>query len=405
MNESLLSKLKRIKLGDIGHFFLFILAIIPAVIVKRRRPHLWLLCEYRMEAQDNAYALFSYLRDKQPEIDAVYAIASDSPDQSKVASIGSTVPYGSFTHWIYYLAAEVNISSQKGGKPNAAVCYLFEVVLGWLKNKRVFLQHGVTKDDLPFLHYDKAKLSMFCCAALPEYEFIRDTFGYPDGVVQYLGFCRFDKLHQTKPDSRLILILPTWRMWLERECKTPKDFQQSDYFLAWNALLNSKEFDLLLSKYGKHVVYCTHRNMSQFETSFSTKSNLISLCKWDELSIPPLLKQASVLITDYSSVYMDFAYMKKPVVYYQFDKTAYRKGHLPTGYFDYARDGFGPVSSCVSDLLADLEHILHNDCQMDSVYKARADSFFSLYDANNSERTYYAIKEMIELREKDVFKG
>ena len=195
MKESLLQKLKRIRPGDVGHFFLFLFALLPAAIYRRRRPHLWLLCEYANEAQDNAFALFRHLRAAHPEIDAVYAIARRSPEARTVAAIGPTVAFGSFRHWIYYLAAEVNISSQKGGKPNAAVCYLFEVVLGLLKNRRVFLQHGVTKDDLPFLHAENAKLSLFCCAAQPEYEFVRDTFGYPEGAVRLLGFCRFDSLH------------------------------------------------------------------------------------------------------------------------------------------------------------------------------------------------------------------
>lgn len=396
MNESLLSKLKRINLGDIGHLFLFLFALIPAMIYKRKRPHLWLLCEYRMEAQDNGYALFRYLRKNQPQIDAVYAIAKDSPARDEVAAIGPVVAYGSFLHWIYYLAAEVNISSQKGGKPNAPVCYLFEVVLGWLKNKRVFLQHGVIKDDLPFLHYDKAKVSIFSCSALPEYTFVRDTFGYPDGVVQYLGLCRFDDLYDITPDPELVLILPTWRMWIQRECKSAEEFQQSEYYRAWDSLLNSREFDNLLSKYGKHAVYCTHRNMSRFETSFSTDCEHISVHKWDELPIPSLLKQASVLITDFSSVYMDFAYMKKPLVYFQFDTDTFRQGHLPTGYFDYHDDGFGPIAASVPEVIACLEQILQNGCQMDDMYKARAESFFTIHDAKNSERTYLAIKEMIE---------
>lgn len=396
MNESLLSKLKRIRLSDLGHFFLFLLALLPAAIYKRHRPHIWLLCEYHMEAQDNAYALFRYLRNNQRQIDAVYAIADSSPMRDAVSAIGPTVSYGSLKHWIYYLAAEVNISSQKGGKPNAAVCYFFEVILGWLKNKRVFLQHGVTKDDLPFLHYDKAKLSMFCCAALPEYTFIRDTFGYPDGVVQYLGFCRFDDLHDNAPDPQLVLILPTWRMWLERQCKNTDDFQRSDYYREWDALLNSQEFDDLLSKHDKHAIYVTHRNMSRFETCFSTQSERISICRWDELSIPSLLKKASVLITDYSSVYMDFAYMEKPVVYYHFDADAYREGHLPTGYFDYRRDGFGPVADTIHNLFAYLNTIFQNDCKMDEVYLNRIDGFFTIRDQYNSRRTYLAIEEMIE---------
>lgn len=395
MNESFLSKLKRIRIADIGHLFLFLFALLPAMIYKLFRKHLWLLCEYSLEAQDNAFALFCYLRRNQPQVDAVYAISKRSPLRNKVTSVGPVVAYGSFSHWIYYLAAEVNISSQKGGKPNAAVCYLFEVVLGWLKNKRVFLQHGVAKDDMPFLHYDKAKLSLFCCAALPEYTFIRNTFGYPEGVVQHLGLCRFDSLHDTTPDPDLIILMPTWRMRIQRECKSDCEFRQSQYFTAWNSLLNNAELDRLLKKYGKRAVFCVHRNMSQFEAVFSTQSRQIMIRKWTDLSIPSILKQASVLITDYSSVFMDFAYMKKPTVYYQFDADTFRKEHLPTGYFDYTRDAFGPVVGSEQDVIAELERIILNNCCVEDKYLNRINSFFTINDSRNSERTYLAINTLL----------
>ena len=396
MRESFFAKLKRIRPGDIGHFFLFLLALLPAAIYKRKRKHLWLLCEYAMEAQDNAFALFRHLRDKHPEIDAVYAIARRSPAYETVAAVGPVVPFGSFRHWVYYLAAEVNISSQKGGKPNAAVCYLLEVVLGWLKNRRVFLQHGVTKDDLPFLHAENAKLSLFCCAAKPEYEFIRDTFGYPEGVVQYTGFCRFDALLDAAPDPSLLLILPTWRMWLERDCKTAEAFIGSEYYRGWQAFLNDPALDALLKETGKRAVFCVHRNVSRFETCFTSPSERVEVKKWDEVSVPDLLKRAAVLVTDFSSVYMDFAFMKKPVVYYQFDRETYRKGHLPTGYFDYERDGFGPITETAAAAIDALSGVIENGCRMAPQYEQRVDRFFTLRDGDSSERTTKAIWEMIK---------
>lgn len=398
MKEGLLQKLKRIRPGDIGHFFLFLLALLPAAIYRRRRKHLWLLCEYAMEAQDNAFALFRHLRTNHPEIDAVYAIHRRSPMYETAAATGPVVRFGTFSHWVYYLAAEVNISSQKGGKPNAAVCYLFEVVLGWLKNRRVFLQHGVTKDDLPFLHEENAKLSMFCCAAKPEYEFVRDTFGYPEGVVRYTGFCRFDALLNAEPDPSLVLILPTWRMWLERECRTAAAFSESEYFRGWQAFLNDPALDALLRAHGKRAVFCVHRNVSAFEGCFGSASERIAVKKWSEVSVPELLMRAAVLVTDFSSVYMDFAFMKKPVVYYQFDREAYRKGHLPTGYFDYERDGFGPIAETVPEAIAALSGVIEAGARMAPQYEERVDRFFTLRDNQSAERTTEAIKELIGSR-------
>ena len=114
--------------------------------------------------------------------------------------------------------------------------------------------------------------------------------------------------------------------------------------------------------------------------------------------MPELLKKAGTLVTDFSSVYMDFAFMKKPVVYYQFDRETYRKGHLPTGYFDYERDGFGPIAETVPDAIAALSGVFAQDCRMAANYEERVDRFFTLRDANSCERTVQAIEDMLRDR-------
>ena len=140
MEQKILEKLKMVKFGDLIHIFKFLFALLPAMFFRKKHKDLWLICDYEMEARDNPYWLFRYICKHHPEQEVVYAINYHSPDYRRVAKLGKTVPYGSLKHWIYYLAASKNISSQKGGKPNAAVCYVLEVS-GLLKNTRVFLQH------------------------------------------------------------------------------------------------------------------------------------------------------------------------------------------------------------------------------------------------------------------------
>ena len=394
MNERLLNKLKRVRIGDLGHLFLFLLALLPAALLRRKRPQLWLVCENRREARDNGYWFFRYLRERQPQVDAVYAIDPDAPEARRVTCLGPTVAYGSFRHWVLYLAAEVNISSQKYGKPNAAVCYLLEVQLGLLKNRRVFLQHGVIKDDLPFLHYDKARLWMFSCGAEPEYRFINACFGYPAGIVRYLGLCRFDSLHGQQPDEALVLILPTWRMYLQRS-ENREAFLNSDYYRCWSGLLTDGRLDALLERYGKRAVFVLHREMGAFEDAFVSRSPRIEVLRWQQADITALIRRAGTLLTDFSSVYMDFAYMKKPIVYYQFDTALFRSGHLPEGYFDYARDGFGPICADEDAVLTELEACFAGGCRMAERYRQRVERFYTLYDDRNCERTYEAICEKL----------
>lgn len=396
MNESLFQKLKMVKGKDLLHVFLFLFALLPANVLKRIRPHLWLITESGREARDNGYWFFYYLRRKQPQVDAVYAIDPTAAEAEKVSALGETVPFGSFRHWIYYLAAEANVSSQKYGNPNAAVCYVLENVLGLLQSNRVFLQHGVIKDDLPFLHADKCSFRMFSCAALPEYEFVRDTFGYEDGVVRHVGLCRFDALHHNAEEKDLIAIIPTWRMQLER-AGSVEDFKKSAYYQAWSALLKSKELERLLEQYQKRAVFCLHRNMEQFEDLLKSELPQVTVLPWQEADIASLIQNASMLITDYSSIFMDFAYQEKPILYYQFDREDFRENHLPQGYFNYDTDAFGPICKEEETLLQELNRCLQTDGTMAEPYLTRVHAFYTFHDADNSARTYEAIKEQLNL--------
>ena len=171
MQETFFQKLQRVKIGDIGHIFLFGLALPASLVYRLFRRDMWLICDNKNEARDNGYHFYRYVRENHPEQDAVYAISKKSKDFDRVKNLGKTVNYGSFRHWVLYLSAKKNISSQKGGKPNAAVCYFLEVKR-ILRNTRVFLQHGVIHNDNEFLHYKETMMKMFVVSTQREYEFV-----------------------------------------------------------------------------------------------------------------------------------------------------------------------------------------------------------------------------------------
>ena len=73
-------KLKTADIRDVGHIFLFLLAIVPAFFMRRKRKDMWLVSEYQMEARDNGYWFYRYMRRRHPERDVAYAIDFASPD-------------------------------------------------------------------------------------------------------------------------------------------------------------------------------------------------------------------------------------------------------------------------------------------------------------------------------------
>lgn len=99
------------------------------------------------------------------------------------------------------------------------------------------------------------------------------------------------------------------------------------------------------------------------------------------------------MVTDYSSVVFDFAYLRKPVVYLQPDREEFFSGHLyDQGYFSYDDDGFGPVIDTVDGLVAELIQLIAQDGQMPAEYRRRADAFFAFEGGGNCERLYHSIR-------------
>ena len=159
-----------IKGKDILHVLLCFLVLPFALIAKIFVRNFWLVCEERYEARDNGYHFYRWVRENRPRQKIAYAIDKSSPDYAKVKDLGKVISYGTATHWFWYIVADKNISSQKGGKPNAAACYLFEVVLKLRKKNRVFLQHGVTINKGEWLFYHNTYVWRFITAAKPEHE-------------------------------------------------------------------------------------------------------------------------------------------------------------------------------------------------------------------------------------------
>lgn len=104
--------------------------------------------------------------------------------------------------------------------------------------------------------------------------------------------------------------------------------------------------------------------------------------------------KSEILVTDYSSVHFDFAYMKKPCIYYQFDYDEFRKGHWQEGYFSYKKDAFGPVIDNERVLVECIDTFIQAKCQLEERYLKKAEIFFAYQDQDNCKRVYECISNI-----------
>ena len=372
-------------------FFVTVAAEVASLFVKRdpRYKDLWIVSERGIDARDNGYHFFKYLRNAHPEINSVYIISKDSPDRKKVEPLGELVEYGSFRHYLCFVLARYKVSTHiEGYSPDILFFHKFGKLFPD-KAKKVFLQHGIIKDDLAVCHAENTNIDMFVCSAVPEYEYIDRNFGYKPGILKLTGLCRYDNLRKNERPVRKILFMPTWR-WALRTCNR-STFAQSDYCKKYNSFLNSNRLLELLEEYDYELVFYPHYEVHRFLDCFSTDNARVSIADFKNNDVQELLINSDILITDYSSVFFDYAYMRKPMVFFQYDEEGFRQGHYKQGYFDYRRDGFGDVVETEDDVIDSIKHILQNDLKPDQVYLDRMNSFFKFDDAENSRRNFEEI--------------
>ena len=342
----------------------------------------WVICERGCEARDNAYFFYEYMKRAHPKQKVYYVIDSKSSDYYKVKD--DAIEYRSLKTIFRVYRARKIISTHY-----ASVIYNLPrrfFGLSGLQSKFYFLQHGIIKDKLPSLYFRSAPMKLFVCGAYPEYLYVRNNFGHPQNVVKYTGLARFDNLHNISKKKQ-ILVMPTWRNWCDA------DFEKTQYYKCWNELLNNKLLVDCLEKYNVDLVFYPHYEIQKHIKLFNSTSDKVIIARFEDYDVQTLLKESALLITDYSSVYFDFGYMKKPVVYYQFDKDRFFSQHYNRGYFDYETMGFGKVCESLNDVLTEIDNIIHEDFEIDSCYLKRIEMFFPLHDDKNCERIYDVIVE------------
>lgn len=173
---------------------------------------IWIFMDLPYLADDNGINLFKYAVGVDDDIEKVFVLNKDNFAFDDISQIGKTIEYGSIKHRIYTLFAEKVISSH----PDNGLVYPFwgnyPFLSGLVKFKLVFLQHGITKDNISrWLNKSDKNISLIVTASKLELEsFFKYHYNYHRDVPQLLGFPRYDALEK-KEDYREIVIMPSWR--------------------------------------------------------------------------------------------------------------------------------------------------------------------------------------------------
>lgn len=373
--------------------FYYAFALVLSIFARnfKKYKNLWLISERKTDARDNAFFFFEYMVKNHPEVNCAYVIDKNSADFEKVKKLGKTVEPNTFSHMLAFAAARVRISTHYMGY--APDTYRFAVMkkLGLILGKDVFLQHGIMANDAKELHYPNAKPDLFICTAGDEYKFIKENFGHKDGVVKKIGLCRYDSIKNNA--KKQILIMPTWRYFLRN--LSDAEFIKSDYYKNFYEILTDKNLNSALSKHGYEIILYLHYELQKFSHLFKTDLQNVKIADFENYGVRELLTESSRLVTDYSSVFFDFAYMRKPILYFWFDEEKFFATQYDKGYFGCRKDGFGRVVKTKGEVVNFLINKLENGMKNDEVYSERADKFFGEEISCRCEKTYREILNII----------
>lgn len=368
----------------------------------------WLFLDRDTRADDNAEHLYRYVMQNHPEREIAFALQKSSPDWARLEQEGfNLVDFGSKEFERIATGASTIISSHGD---DYVYSYFGDNYFG--SKDFVFLQHGIIMNDLS-LWLNTFTPSLMLASTPQEADFLTadgGSFLYTPRQIALTGLPRHDRLlnkreaHRTSAERTTLLVFPTWRRYLSGgrigagcALSLVSAFDKSFYKQSWEGFLNSPRLRAIAEENDLQIVFYPHPNFLPYvDAARMSVPPYVEIGSPTNSSFQDYVAEAAVCVTDYSSASLDASLVGVPVVYYQFDKDEFFSGDhgLEPGYFEFERDGFGPVASTEEECLKAIESIASQGFEIAPEYAERAAATFIMADGHCCERAYEAIMNL-----------
>ena len=376
--------------------------------IKSDLNQIWLINDRKNQAGDNGEYFFRYLiSEKHKEIDSYFIIEKNCTDYNRLKVYGNVVDLNSPEYLNYFFQADKIISSVVESWVNNPLGEDGKYLCDYYNFKLIYLTNGIIKDDLSkYLNKIITNFHLIITSSYKEYKsLINIKYGYTKNNIALTGLPRFDyiKNKQKKIEKqKIIAIFPTWRMYIKgvknlltHESIKSDKFMNTTYYNFYNDLINNPLLLDKMNQFDYRGIFCLDPNFQEQYILFK-ENKLFDIRK--NCNKKDVIIQSSLLVTDYSNIFFDFGYIKKPVIYSQFDYEEYRKYHFKEGYFNYKNDGFGPICYNINCTIKAIINAIENNCHLQKFYLSRIRKFFFYFDEQNNKRIYF---EIIGNKERD----
>ncbi len=354
-----------------------------------------LICEYPHKAQDNGLFFFQYLMEKQNKFIPYYIITENSKDLFNLR------PY--MEHVVYFkskkhlkLLFEANYLMHTHTSNYILPFLTKELEIRRKAMKKIFLQHGITATKNVESFYGKQSnpdmTDKFLVSSKRELEQVHNQLKYPINDISITGLARFDLLLKgnnfikTYLLRKKILIMPTWRK--GKNYLSDEEFKQTKFFNYFSNLINDPTIEELVQNKKITVDFYLHSNFQKYTHLF--ESNTVNILREGDQTVQDLLKSHGILITDYSSVGLDFVLQQRKVLYFQFDNDIEELQTETDEHFLLP----GPIFKTKQQLIIGLQEAINNNKLTEPYLEIVRKQLYSYKDTNACRRIYEVLDNM-----------
>ncbi|MCQ4022573.1 MULTISPECIES: CDP-glycerol glycerophosphotransferase family protein [unclassified Ruminococcus] len=379
------------------YFLLRLLYDVTIPFFKNKK--IWLMYDKLYKGGDSCEYLYRATAKNNDGITKYYIIDKNTSDYKSLKADGyKPVATRSIKHRLAFLHSDIVLITNSNLFPfNGYNMDRSRFIRGLCNFGSMCLQHGLTVQKCAMAQQriiDNTKM-YFIASKYEKGNLEHHAYNYKGfDIIKLTGIGRYDGLKNN--DQKQILLSPTWRMYnampvtssegVQREYNP--EFKYTVYYKIYNDLINNEKLLNCAKKNGYKIKYLLHPILSAQLKDFKPGDGAEVIASVGDLSYEKILTESSLMVTDYSGVQFDFAYMKKPLVYFH---PSQLPAHYDDGCFFYDTMGFGEICTESEQLVDTLCAYMENGCKMSQKYIDRVDDFYNFHDHNNCERIYKEI--------------
>ncbi len=362
---------------------------------------IWLYYDCIGVEKDNGYYQFIHDINKDDGIDRFYVSTNEEIENTDLFSESQKkfiVHFGSLKHKILYTAASKIITAYVEDRNiNPFSSQEHKYIADILNFEIIYLQHGILHAHIPW-KYSPGRVDCNCdkivISSLFEKENLTNIYHFPLNTLIGCGMPRFDHIDRNTVPSNKILFAPSWRNYLigktvgNEWTLTEHQFVNSDYFKIFNEFLNAPELEEVLAENDIYLDFKIHPIFMPYLHFFDNNNTHVSFAGGSVKD-----EEYAAFITDFSSFVFDFAYLKRPIMYFVPDYLQVKSGMNQYRELDLPFEkAFGKMVTDVESAINEISDIIKNDFNPNSVFEERMNNFY-LPLKNCSEKLYQYLLE------------